>query len=44
MSHSRQGRWLALPAKAADEASHVEEVSGVVPAARHLVQRLRGAK
>jgi hypothetical protein len=36
--------WLALPAKAPDEESHVEDVSGVVPAARHLVQRLRGAK
>jgi hypothetical protein len=36
--------WLALPAKGADEEPHVEEVSGVVPSARHLVQRLRGAK
>ncbi len=36
--------WLALPAKAPEEASHIEEVGGVVPAARHLVQRLRGAK
>ena len=36
--------WLGLPAKGPDEESHVEEVGGVVPAARHLVQRLRGAK
>jgi hypothetical protein len=36
--------WLALPAKGPEEESHVEEVSGVVPSARHLVQRLRGAK
>jgi cytochrome c-type biogenesis protein CcmH/NrfG len=36
--------WLALPAKASEEESQVEEVSGVVPAARHLLQRLRGAK
>jgi hypothetical protein len=36
--------WLALSAKSAEEEAHVEEVTGVVPSARHLVQRLRGAK
>jgi Flp pilus assembly protein TadD len=36
--------WLALPAKAPDEEAHVEDVSGVVPSARHLLDQLRGAK
>ncbi len=35
--------WLALPGKDAEEEAHVEEVAGVVPAARHLVIQLRGA-
>lgn len=34
--------WLALPGKDPAEEAHVREVSGVVPAARHLVERLRG--
>ena len=33
--------WLALPGKDPDEEGHVRDVSGVVPAARHLVERLR---
>ena len=35
--------WLALPGKSAEEEAHVEQVAGVVPAARHLVIQLRGA-
>lgn len=34
--------WLALPDKPADELACVEEVTLVVPAARHLVLQLRG--
>ncbi len=33
--------WLALPDKNPEEAAHLREVSGVVPAARHLVEQLR---
>ena len=36
--------WLALPGKEPDEEVYAEEVAGVVPAARHLVIQLRGAK
>ena len=36
--------WLGLAAKGAEEESHAEDVGGVVTAAGHLVQRLRGAK
>jgi hypothetical protein len=34
--------WLALPGKDSDEEAYLREVSGVVPAARHLAERLRG--
>jgi hypothetical protein len=36
--------WLAVPAKSSEEEQHVDDVSGVVPSARHLVNRLRGAR
>ena len=36
--------WLGLAGKGAEEEAYAEEVGGVVTAAGHLVQRLRGVK
>jgi hypothetical protein len=36
--------WLALPGKEAEEESHADAVTGVVPAARHLVRELRSVR
>ncbi len=36
--------WLALPAKGSEEDPHTQDIAGVVPAARFLVNQLRGAK
>jgi hypothetical protein len=36
--------WLALPDREAEEAAHSEEIAGVLPAARHLLEQLRAIR
>ena len=36
--------WLGLAGKDAEEAAHGEEIAGVLPSARHLVEQLRGVR
>jgi hypothetical protein len=36
--------WLALPGKSPEEDAHLDDLAGVVPAARHLVTQLRSVK